>query len=77
MFSRFDITELTRFVLTVRKNYRRVPYHNWTHAFTVAHCMYCVVKESKRVIDGLEVSFIESSRLIQNVFTLFYYMHNI
>ncbi|XP_065642844.1 probable 3',5'-cyclic phosphodiesterase pde-5 isoform X1 [Hydra vulgaris] len=52
--SRFDLTELTRFVLTVRKNYRRVPYHNWTHAFTVAHCMYCVVKSSAGIIDGLE-----------------------
>ncbi|XP_066928050.1 probable 3',5'-cyclic phosphodiesterase pde-5 isoform X2 [Clytia hemisphaerica] len=52
--SRFDPEELTRFTLTVRRNYRRVPYHNWSHAFTVAHCMYCVVANSKGLLTGLE-----------------------
>lgn len=55
IFSRFDPEVLIRFTLTVRKNYRRVPYHNWSHAFTVAHCMYCVVKASGGVLTGLEV----------------------
>lgn len=54
-FSRFELDEVIRFTLTVRKNYRRVPYHNWTHAFTVAHCMYCVMKFSKGIVTGLEV----------------------
>eukprot|EP01135_Chromosphaera_perkinsii_P007047 Nk52_evm26s675 gene=Nk52_evmTU26s675 len=31
---------LAQYVLTVRKNYRNVLYHNWAHAFSVAHCMY-------------------------------------
>ena len=43
---RFDIDELTKFTLTVRRNYRRVPYHNWTHAFSVAQCMYMILKKA-------------------------------
>ncbi|XP_045160110.2 probable 3',5'-cyclic phosphodiesterase pde-5 isoform X3 [Mercenaria mercenaria] len=44
---RYDMDSLVRFTLTVRKNYRNVPYHNWDHAFSVAHAMYTVVKSSK------------------------------
>ncbi|XP_033118661.1 probable 3',5'-cyclic phosphodiesterase pde-5 isoform X2 [Anneissia japonica] len=43
---RFDYHDLCRFVLTVRKNYRQVPYHNWTHAFSVAHTVYTIIKKS-------------------------------
>ncbi|KAI4459702.1 cyclic nucleotide phosphodiesterase [Holotrichia oblita] len=43
---RFDKNSLLKFVLTVRKNYRRVPYHNWTHGFSVANCMYSIIKHS-------------------------------
>ena len=53
---RFDLDELRRFVLTVRKNYRRVPYHNWTHAFAVAHCMYTVIRSNEGMFDTLEVN---------------------
>ncbi|XP_032242286.1 probable 3',5'-cyclic phosphodiesterase pde-5 isoform X2 [Nematostella vectensis] len=52
--SRFDLDELYRFVLTVRKNYRKVPYHNWTHAFAVAHCMYLVIRSGHNNFTGLE-----------------------
>jgi cAMP and cAMP-inhibited cGMP 3',5'-cyclic phosphodiesterase 10 len=52
--SRFDSDHLYRFVLTVRKNYRRVPYHNWTHGFAVANSMYCILKKSN-VFRPLEV----------------------
>ncbi len=38
---------LMRFILTVRRNYRKVPYHNWSHAFSVAHAMYTVIKQTK------------------------------
>lgn len=41
---RFEIDTLFRFTLTVKKNYRKVPYHNWDHAFSVAHAMYCILK---------------------------------
>uniref|UniRef100_A0A0K0F5E4 Phosphodiesterase n=1 Tax=Strongyloides venezuelensis TaxID=75913 RepID=A0A0K0F5E4_STRVS len=37
---RFDPDDLIRFTLTVRKNYRKVPYHNWQHGFTVAHSLF-------------------------------------
>ncbi|XP_052776566.1 probable 3',5'-cyclic phosphodiesterase pde-5 isoform X2 [Mya arenaria] len=44
---RYDMDSLIRFTLTVRKNYRNVPYHNWDHAFSVAHAMYTVIKTSE------------------------------
>ncbi|XP_046391241.1 probable 3',5'-cyclic phosphodiesterase pde-5 isoform X3 [Ischnura elegans] len=44
--SRFDADSLIRFMLTVKKNYRRVPYHNWTHGFSVANSMYTIVKRA-------------------------------
>ncbi|CAF4566476.1 unnamed protein product, partial [Didymodactylos carnosus] len=44
--NRFDFECLMRFILTVRKNYRNVPYHNWSHAFSVAHAMYTVIKQT-------------------------------
>ena len=43
-FIRFDGETLMRFVLTIKKNYRKVPYHNWNHAFSVAHSMYAMLK---------------------------------
>lgn len=46
----FDYDELCRFILTVRKNYRQVPYHNWTHAFSVAHSVYTIIKTCKQMV---------------------------
>lgn len=54
--TRFDKQSLLRFMLTVKKNYRRVPYHNWTHGFSVAHCMYCIIKHAESVFRPNEVS---------------------
>ncbi|KAK6188282.1 hypothetical protein SNE40_004492 [Patella caerulea] len=51
---RFDISDLSRFTLTVRKNYRHVPYHNWVHAFSVAHSMYTVIKRSNHQFTSTE-----------------------
>ncbi|XP_072930934.1 probable 3',5'-cyclic phosphodiesterase pde-5 isoform X2 [Epargyreus clarus] len=42
--SQFDIMTLTRFILTVKKNYRSVPYHNFDHGWSVAHAMYVMLK---------------------------------
>lgn len=53
--SRYDMDTLIKFTLTVRKNYRPVPYHNWTHAFSVAHAMYTILKTTKNVFSPLEV----------------------
>lgn len=55
---RFERSNLIRFMLTVKKNYRRVPYHNWTHGFSVANCMYSVIKHSKDAFKPNEVSLI-------------------
>ncbi|KAK2563485.1 cGMP-dependent 3' [Acropora cervicornis] len=38
---------LVRFLLMVRKGYRNPPYHNWIHAFTVAHFCYLLFKNAR------------------------------
>ncbi|KAG8041835.1 hypothetical protein G9C98_007139 [Cotesia typhae] len=35
---------LARFILYVKKGYRDAPYHNWVHAFSVAHFAYLMIK---------------------------------
>lgn len=52
---RFDQHSLARFTLTIKKNYRRVPYHNWTHGFSVANTMYTVIKNSEDAFRPIEV----------------------
>lgn len=54
MFS-FELEKLCRFTMSVRKNYRRVPYHNWKHAVTVAHCMYAILQKTTGMFTELEV----------------------
>lgn len=46
------IDTLTRFVLYVRKGYRDVPYHNWSHAFSVAHFAYLALKNFQLIERG-------------------------
>lgn len=41
--------------MSVKKNYRRVPYHNWKHAVTVAHCMYAILQNNGGLFSDLEV----------------------
>ncbi|XP_076045128.1 dual 3',5'-cyclic-AMP and -GMP phosphodiesterase 11A-like isoform X3 [Oratosquilla oratoria] len=48
---RIDRETLLRWILTVKRNYRNVPYHNWRHAFNVAQVMFsllvtCNMKET-------------------------------
>ena len=50
----FEQDALIRFMLTVRKNYRRVPYHNWTHGFSVANSMYVILKRAPKAFEPLE-----------------------
>ncbi|KAG8332320.1 hypothetical protein J6590_024518 [Homalodisca vitripennis] len=52
--SRFDKNSLIKFTLTVKKNYRRVPYHNWTHGFSVANSMYAIMKHSQGTFTFIE-----------------------
>ncbi|XP_026500541.2 probable 3',5'-cyclic phosphodiesterase pde-5 isoform X1 [Vanessa tameamea] len=46
--SKFDFETITRFILTVKKNYRTVPYHNFDHGWSVAHAMYVILKSDNR-----------------------------
>lgn len=55
MCNRFDMNHLYKFTLTVRKNYRSVPYHNWAHAFSVAHAMFTVIKTTGCIFTPIEV----------------------
>ncbi|KAF7708490.1 dual 3',5'-cyclic-AMP and -GMP phosphodiesterase 11A [Silurus meridionalis] len=40
---KIDYEVLCRWLLTVRKNYRTVAYHNWRHAFSVSQCMFVMI----------------------------------
>ncbi|XP_022919275.1 cAMP and cAMP-inhibited cGMP 3',5'-cyclic phosphodiesterase 10A-like [Onthophagus taurus] len=42
----FDSEELMKFILSVRIFYRKNPYHNFEHAFSVCHCMYNILKRN-------------------------------
>ncbi|KAM6922407.1 cAMP and cAMP-inhibited cGMP 3',5'-cyclic phosphodiesterase 10A isoform 2-T2 [Lycodopsis pacificus] len=50
----FELEKLCRFTMSVRKNYRRVPYHNWKHAVTVAHCMFAILQKTSGMFTELE-----------------------
>uniref|UniRef100_A0A2K6EFN9 Phosphodiesterase n=1 Tax=Propithecus coquereli TaxID=379532 RepID=A0A2K6EFN9_PROCO len=50
----FELEKLCRFIMSVKKNYRRVPYHNWKHAVTVAHCMYAILQNNHDLFTDLE-----------------------
>lgn len=47
--------KVLEFVLSCRKSYRGNPYHNFEHAFTVAHCMYNVLIRNRDIFTELEV----------------------
>uniref|UniRef100_A0AAZ3PFQ7 Phosphodiesterase n=1 Tax=Oncorhynchus tshawytscha TaxID=74940 RepID=A0AAZ3PFQ7_ONCTS len=48
------LEKLCRFTMSVRKNYRRVPYHNWKHAVNVAHCMYAILQKTTGIFTEIE-----------------------
>ena len=39
-----DQEALLRFSIAIHNNYRDVPYHNWPHAFSVAHCFFSIAR---------------------------------
>ena len=41
---RIDQTVFCRWLMSVKKNYRPVTYHNWRHAFNVCQMMYTILK---------------------------------
>ncbi|XP_011157690.1 cGMP-dependent 3',5'-cyclic phosphodiesterase [Solenopsis invicta] len=46
---RIKMSTLARFILYVKKGYRDAPYHNWTHAFSVAHFAYLLIKNMQLI----------------------------
>jgi len=52
---KFCENTLIRFLATVRKNYRDMPYHNWNHAFSVAHFTYIILQTSYKDFSKAEV----------------------
>ena len=52
---RFDYETLARFIITVKKNYRQVAYHNWAHGFHVANSIYSILKAAPSIFRPLEV----------------------
>ncbi|XP_023215488.1 probable 3',5'-cyclic phosphodiesterase pde-5 [Centruroides sculpturatus] len=51
---KFELDCLIRFTLTVRKNYRTVPYHNWNHGFSVANSSFVIIKSARGVFRPFE-----------------------
>ena len=51
------LQNLCRWILSVKKNYRPVKYHNWRHALNVGQTMFTVLKTGKmdRFMNDLEV----------------------
>ncbi|XP_041775595.1 cGMP-dependent 3',5'-cyclic phosphodiesterase-like isoform X2 [Anopheles merus] len=45
--------KLARFVLLVQKGYRDTPYHNWWHAFSVAHFAYSLMMNLRLIERGI------------------------
>ena len=52
---KFDCKALIRFITTVKKNYRDVAYHNWTHGFHVANSAFAMLKSCGNTFRPLEV----------------------
>ncbi|KAK3748923.1 hypothetical protein QZH41_019879, partial [Actinostola sp. cb2023] len=44
---RVDFDTIVRFTLMVRKSYRQIAYHNWAHAFSVAHSIYILLRKDE------------------------------
>ncbi|XP_066923302.1 cGMP-dependent 3',5'-cyclic phosphodiesterase-like [Clytia hemisphaerica] len=71
VIKRWKVSEstLVRFILTVRRGYRDVPYHNWTHAWTVAHFSYTLLKKTNALdyLSDLEVFVLLVSCLCHDI----------
>lgn len=63
--SRFDPAQLLRFTLTVAKNYRPLPYHNWEHAFHVAQFGHAILRGAPEHFPETEVrNYTNSNSLV-------------
>ncbi|XP_015181989.1 PREDICTED: cGMP-dependent 3',5'-cyclic phosphodiesterase-like isoform X2 [Polistes dominula] len=51
-YFKIKMNTLARFILYVKKAYRHAPYHNWVHAFSVAHFAYLLIKNLNLIKDN-------------------------
>lgn len=54
---------MCRWMLSVKKNYRPVIYHNWRHAFNVAQTMFSMLTVSYSTINENDRLFFSLSRI--------------
>lgn len=49
LISRFSIDQekLKNLIVTIERNYKRVPYHNFTHAFNIVHFVYFLLRTTR------------------------------
>lgn len=52
----FNPNNLLALLITIKQMYRRITYHNFEHAFTFTHCIYCILKRDYERFDLVEVS---------------------
>ncbi|KAM4626223.1 dual 3',5'-cyclic-AMP and -GMP phosphodiesterase 11A [Discoglossus pictus] len=54
---KIDYETLCRWLLTVRKNYRMVLYHNWRHAFNVCQLMFAMLTTAgfREILTDIEI----------------------
>lgn len=52
-----DVLKLKNLVADVERNYKRVPYHNFSHAFNIIHMTYYLLRTTKLrdLIEDLDV----------------------
>lgn len=51
----FNPNTLLSMIITIKQMYRRITYHNFEHAFTFTHCVYCILKRDSNRFDMVEV----------------------
>ena len=64
--SLFHSQQLLKFAITVSKNYRPVPYHNWDHAFHVAQFMCCILRGASAHFSDVEVCLLINTSLLSH-----------
>ncbi len=52
-----DVAKLRNFIADVSRHMKRVPYHNFTHAFNIMHMTYIVLTQTKMrsLIEDIDV----------------------
>ncbi|RZB39878.1 cAMP and cAMP-inhibited cGMP 3',5'-cyclic phosphodiesterase 10A, partial [Asbolus verrucosus] len=59
--------QIMQFILSVRKLYRKVPYHNFEHAFSVCHCMYLILTRNLAKFTPIEIKTLLIATLCHDV----------